>query len=120
MPPEQKARLGRTSVTLLLVLLLAALALQTLRQPLPAGALAFLLAFKLLPLAAFLPFLWMGRMMAALWFSMFLMPYFCWAVLGAFVPGTEGRLAVLVAVLISACFGAALLMIRWQRAADSR
>lgn len=122
MTPEQKARLGRTGATLLLALLLVMLALQTLLQPqLPRpGALAVLLAVKLLPLAVFLPFLWRGRTTAALWFSMVLMPYFCWAVLGAFVPGIEGQLALLVALFIATGFAATVLMIRWQRAAALR
>lgn len=117
MTPEQKARYGRIGATALLALLMAALLLQTLLQPLPAGAMAFMAAVKLLPLAIFLPLLWRGRTQSALWFSMFLMPYFCWAAVGAFVPGREGLMALLVACLIAACFTAAMLLIRWQRAA---
>lgn len=116
MTAERKARLGRLVTTVLLLLLLATLAVQTLLESLPPGAMAFMLAVKLLPLAVFLPALRRGGTQTALWFSMFLMPYFCWAVLGAFAPGSEGRIALLVALLISACFSAALLMLRWQRA----
>jgi uncharacterized membrane protein len=117
MTVEEKARHGRTAATVFLGLLLAALLLQTLLQPLPAGAMAFMVAVKLLPLSIFLPLLWRGRTQSVLWFSMFLMPYFCWAILGAFVPGTEGLVAILVALLIAACFSASMLLIRWQRAA---
>ncbi|MDF2445522.1 MAG: putative rane protein [Moraxellaceae bacterium] len=117
MTVEEKARHGRTAATVFLGLLLAALLLQTLLQPLPAAAMAFMVAVKLLPLSIFLPLLWRGRTQSVLWFSMFLMPYFCWAILGAFVPGTEGLVAMLVALLIAACFSASMLLIRWQRAA---
>lgn len=119
MPPAQKARYGRLATFVLLLLLMAMMALQILRLPLLPGAVAVLLAVVLLPLALFLYPLWRGRAQAALWLGLLLMPYFCWAVLGAFVPGTEGRLAVVRSLLIAACFTAAMLMVRWQRAADS-
>ncbi|MFZ5561012.1 MAG: DUF2069 domain-containing protein [Pseudomonadota bacterium] len=124
MTPTRQARCGRLATFALLLLLMAFMAVETAlktfapeAKPLPAAAMLFLMAVLLLPLAAFLQPARHGR--GAIWLCLFLMPYFCWAVLGAFVPGTEGVLALLRCVLIAACFTAALLMLRWQRAADT-
>jgi uncharacterized membrane protein len=117
MTPEQKARAGRLAAFSLLLLLMAMLLLETVLQPLPPAAMTFVVALKLLPLAFFLKPMWQGRSDSALWLSMFLMPYFCWAGMGVFAPGADGKIALLRALLIGACFAAALLMMRWQRAA---
>lgn len=117
MLPAAKARLGQQAAFVLLLAVMAFMTGETLFKPLPAGAMAFLLAVLLLPLAAFLPPLRRGSAGAALWLSMLLMPYFCWAVLGTFVPGTDGLLALLRSLLLGACFTALMLMVRWQRQA---
>lgn len=117
MLPAAKARLGQQAAFFLLLAVMAFMTGETLFKPLPAGAMAFLLAVLLLPLAAFLRPLRRGSAGAALWLSMLLMPYFCWAVLGTFVPGTEGLLALLRSLLLGACFTALMLMVRWQRQA---
>lgn len=112
-----KARLGHQAAFFLLLAVMAFIAVETLLKPLPAGAIAVLLAALLLPLAAFLRPLRRGSAGAALWLSLLLMPYFCWAVLGTFVPGTEGLVALLRSLLLGACFTALMLMVRWQRQA---
>lgn len=117
MLPAAKARLGQQAAFVLLLAVMAFMTGETLFKPLPAGAMAFLLAVLLLPLAAFLRPLRRGSAGAALWLSMLLMPYFCWAVLGTFVPGTDGLLALLRSLLLGACFTALMLMVRWQRQA---
>lgn len=112
-----KARLGQQAAFFLLLSVMAFIAVETLFKPLPAAAVAVLLAVLLLPLAAFLRPLHRGSAGAALWLSLLLMPYFCWAVLGAFVPGTDGLVALLRSLLLGACFTALMLMVRWQRQA---
>jgi uncharacterized membrane protein len=116
---QQKARYGRLATFSLLLLLMAFIAVETALQPLAMAPLLVVMAFLLLPLALFLAPIRRGREHSAIWLALFLMPYFCWAVLGSFVPGTEGRLALLRCFLIAACFTAAMLMTRWQRAADA-
>ncbi|HEX4869300.1 MAG TPA: DUF2069 domain-containing protein [Moraxellaceae bacterium] len=117
MPPVEKFRRGSRAAFALLVLLMAFLAVETALKPLPAGAMLVFGAALLLPLALFLRPLWRGNADSALWLSLMLLPYLCWALLGAFVPGTEGLLALLRALLIGACFTALMLMVRWHRAA---
>lgn len=117
MNPLEKLRYGRLASFSLLVLLMAFIAVETLFKPLPAGALLFLMAVLLLPLAGFLRPTWRGSPDSAIWLSLVLMPYFCWAVLGAYAPGLDGILAILRALLISACFTALMLLLRWGRAA---
>lgn len=123
---SEKARRGRLAAVVLLLLLMAFMAVETVfksyapvGRPLAPAAMLFLMAVLLLPLSVFLRPLWRGRSQSAIWLGLFLMPYFCWAVLGAFVPGRDGQLAFLRCLLIAACFGAAMLMARWQRAADA-
>lgn len=119
MTPQEKLRRGRQAAYALLIAVMAFMVVETLLKPLPAGAKAFLLAVALLPLAPFLRPLRRGNPGSALWLSMMLMPYFCWAALGAFAPGLEGVLALLRALLISACFTALMLMVRWTRQAHA-
>lgn len=116
---QAKARRGRLATFSLLLLLMAFIALETALQPLAVVPLLVVMAFLLLPLALFLIPIWRGQGQSAIWLALFLMPYFCWAVLGTFVPGTEGKLALARSLLIAACFTAAMLMTRWQRAADA-
>lgn len=119
MNPVEKLRYGRLASFLLLILLMAFIAAETLFKPLPAGAMLFLMAVLLLPLAGFLRPTWRGSPDSAIWLSLVLMPYFCWAALGAFAPGLDGVLATLRALLISACFTALMLLLRWRRATAS-
>lgn len=117
MTPIEKLRRGRQAAFTLLLLLMAFMTVEILLKPLPGAALALLLGIALLPLLPFLAPLRRGNPGSALWLSMMLMPYFCWAALGAFAPGTDGVLALLRALLISACFTALMLMVRWNRQA---
>lgn len=116
MTPAEKFHRGSRAAFGLLALLMAWLLLETLLKPLSPGAMLVLATVLLLPLAAFLRPLWRGNADGALWLSMVLMPYLCWAVLGAFVPGPDGLLALARALLIGACFTALMLMVRWHRA----
>lgn len=118
--PAEKLHRGRLAAFWLLVALMAFMALEILLSPARRPeASAVLAVVVLLPLAAFLRPLWRGNPGSALWLSMLLMPYFCWAALGAFVPGVDGVLAILRGVLIGACFTALMLMVRWHKAATS-
>lgn len=119
MTPLEKLRRGRQAAFALLLLLMAFLTVEILLKPLPAAAIALLLGIVLLPLLPFLAPLRRGNPGSALWLSMMLMPYFCWAALGAFAPGTDGVLALLRALLIGACFTALMLMVRWNRQAGT-
>lgn len=114
-----RADRARQATLALLAALLVLLAAETLLFA-PAGtapaAIAFVLALKLLPLAAFLPGLRARHVRTALWLGFLLMPYFVWSVLGAMAPGSEGALALLRALLISATFLAAVFYARWQGA----
>lgn len=116
---QKKARFGRLATVALLALLMAFMAAEAMLEPLATAPMLFLIAVLLLPLSFFLVPIWRGRVQSAIWLSLFLMPYFCWAVLGSFVPGTDGRLALARSLIIAACFTAAMLMARWQRAADA-
>lgn len=112
-----RADRARVATLALLGLLLVLLATETLLfapTGTAAGAIAFVLVLKLLPLAAFLPGLRARRVRAALWLGFLLMPYFVWSVLGAMAPGSEGLLALLRALLISATFLATVFYARWQ------
>jgi uncharacterized membrane protein len=119
---RQRARTARHGTLVLLGLLVLALALETpfLR---PAGlkvpAVLLVMALKTAPLWFFFLPISRGRAMSAVWLGFLLMIYFCWAVLGAFAPGTEGRLALVRIVLIAACFVSAMLFARWQRRCDA-
>lgn len=118
--PADKLHRGRLASFWLLVLLLVFMSVETLLEPdREFTASAFLAVVLLLPLAVFLRPLWRGNPGSALWLSLMLMPYFCWAALGAFVPGMDGVLAILRALLISACFTALMLLVRWHRAANA-
>ncbi|MDF3031275.1 MAG: putative rane protein [Moraxellaceae bacterium] len=116
---QKKARFGRLATVALLALLMAFMAVEAMLEPLAPAPMLFLIAVLLLPLSFFLVPAWHGRVQSAIWLCLFLMPYFCWAVLGSFVPGTDGRLALARCLIIAACFTAAMLMARWQRAADA-
>lgn len=118
--PAEKLHRGRLASFGLLVLLLAFMIIETLLEPdREIAASGFLTVVLILPLAVFLRPLWHGNPGSALWLSLMLMPYFCWAALGTFVPGTDGVLALIRALLISACFTALMLMVRWHRAAHA-
>lgn len=118
--PAEKLHRGRLAAFWLLLALMAFMALEILLAPtrrLEASVVLALVA--LLPLSAFLRPLWRGNPGSALWLSMLLMPYFCWAALGAFAPGADGILAILRGLLIAACFTALMLLVRWHKAASA-
>lgn len=118
--PAEKLNRGRLASFALLLLLLAFMIAETLLEPdRTLAASSFLVVVLLMPLAAFLRPLWRGNPGSALWLSLMLMPYFCWAALGAFVPGLDGVLALVRAVLIGASFTALMLLVRWHRAANA-
>lgn len=118
--PAEKLHRGRLASFWLLLALMAFMAAEILLAPARRpDASAVLAVVVLLPLAAFLRPLWRGNPGSALWLSMLLMPYFCWAALGTFVPGVDGLLAILRSLLIGACFTALMLMVRWHKAATS-
>ena len=117
MTPLEKFHRGRIAAFTLLLLLMGYLALESVLKPLPWGAALVLGTAAILPLTFFLRPLWRGSARSALWLGLMLLPYLCWAALGAFAPGTDGVLAMTRAVMISACFTALMLMVRWQRAA---
>lgn len=115
---EERARVARHGTLVLLGFLVLTLALET-PFLMPAGlkipAMLLVMALKIAPLCFFFLPISRGRAMSAVWLGFLLMIYFCWAVLGAFAPGTEGRLALARIVLIATCFAAAMLFARWQR-----
>jgi uncharacterized membrane protein len=121
-PLQERARVARHGTLALLGLLVLALALETpfLMPPgLKIPAMLLVMALKTAPLCFFFLPVGRGRAMSAVWLGFLLMLYFCWAVLGAFTPGTEGRLALVRIVLITACFAAAMLFARWQSRSDA-
>lgn len=118
-PESRRQRLARQATLVLLALLAAVLLLETLwLSGLPFTALLLVLLLKLLPLALFIPALRRPRPLTPVWLSTLLLPYFCWAVLAAWAPGTEGALALLRALLIAACIIAAMTW-SWRRKATS-
>lgn len=111
----QKAEGARRASLILLLMLLLLMTVETLLQaPAHGAAIALVITLKLLPPACLLPALWRARADAALWLALLLLPYFCWAVLGAFAPGWAGWLALLRSLLLAACLGAVLLFAHWQ------
>ncbi|HET8731570.1 MAG TPA: DUF2069 domain-containing protein [Moraxellaceae bacterium] len=114
----EKFHRGRITAFSLLILLTGYIAVESLLKPLPWGASLVLGAVGILPLTFFLRPLWRGDARSALWLGLLLLPYLCWAALGAFAPGTDGLLAMTRAALISACFIMLMLMVRWHKAAD--
>lgn len=115
----EKADAARWATLTLLALLVLALAVET-PFLLPASTrlqtMLFIAGLKTLPLLAFFPPVRHRRPSGAVWLGFLLMLYFCWAVLGLFVHGTEARFALARVVLVTGCFGAAMLFARWQRA----
>jgi uncharacterized membrane protein len=107
----------------LLGALIAFMAIETFLFVPPAMTLAtilFIIAIKIIPPGVFFIPILRWQPMSAVWLGILLLPYFCWAVLGALVPGTEGVVAMLRAILTAACFVSAMFFARWQRAATGQ
>lgn len=103
--------------------LIAFMAIETFLFVPPAMTLAtilFIIAIKIIPPGVFFIPILRWQPMSAVWLGILLLPYFCWAVLGALVPGTEGVVAMLRAILTAACFVSAMFFARWQRAATGQ
>ena len=118
-----RANQARTLTLALLALLLALRASETILFAPPTMSLTAVLlviAIKILPPAAFILPIAKGRAMSAVWLGILLLLYFCWAVLGAMLPGIEGIVASLRATLTAACFVSAMFFARWQRAATGQ
>ena len=79
-----------------------------------------IVAIKIIPPGLFFHPIIRWQPMSAVWLGILLLLYFCWAVLGAMVPGTEGYVAILRAILTAACFVSAMYFARWQRAATGQ
>lgn len=110
---------ARTLTLALLVSLLVLMAAETFLFAPPAMSLATIMVvimLKVVPPALFILPVARGRAMSAVWLGILLLLYFCWAVLGAMLPGIEGTVATLRAVLTAACFMAAMYFARWRRA----
>lgn len=111
---------ARTLTLALLVSLLVLMAVETFLFAPPAMSLATILVvitLKVVPPALFILPVARGRAMSAVWLGILLLLYFCWAVLGAMLPGIEGAVATVRAILTAACFVSAMYFARWQRAA---
>lgn len=112
------------NITLGLVgLLMAFMAVETmLFAPPTMGILTILvvIAIKIIPPGLFIWPIAKGRAFSAVWLGILLLPYFCWAVLGGMVPGIEGKVAVIRAILTASCFVSAMYFARWQRAATGQ
>lgn len=107
----------------LLGALLAFMAIETVLFAPPTMKLAtilFIIAVKVIPPGLFFIPILRWQPMSAVWLGILLLPYFCWAILGTLIPGTEGVVAILRAILTAACFIAAMYFARWQRAATGQ
>ncbi len=123
MSTKNRADQARKLTLTLLALLLILMATETFMFAPPTMSVAAVLlvaAIKVLPPAAFILPIARGRAMSAVWLGILLLLYFCWAVLGAMLPGIEGIIAGLRATLTAACFVAAMYFARWQRAATGQ
>jgi len=117
-----RANQARKVTLSLLAALLTLMAVETvLFAPPTMGILTVLvvIAIKIIPPGLFFWPVSRGRAMSAVWLGILLLPYFCWAVLGA-LPGVEGTVAVIRAVLTASCFVSAMYFARWQRAATGQ
>lgn len=118
-----RADKARKLTLTLLALLLALMTIETFLFAPPTMSVASILlviAIKILPPSAFILPIARGRPMSAVWLGILLLLYFCWAVLGAMLPGVEGIVAGLRAALTAACFVTAMFFARWQRAATGQ
>ncbi|HEX4940829.1 MAG TPA: DUF2069 domain-containing protein, partial [Candidatus Kapabacteria bacterium] len=114
-----RASRARKLTLVLLISLLVFMAAETFLFAPPTMSLAailFIIGIKIVPPALFILPLSRGHAMSAVWLGILLMPYFCWAVLGALVPGTEGVVAAMRGALTAACVVSAMLFARWQKA----
>lgn len=117
-----RASRARKLTLVLLIGLMVFMAAETFLFAPPTMSLAailFIIGIKIVPPALFILPLSRGQAMSAVWLGILLMPYFCWAVLGALVPGTEGVVAAMRGVLTAACVVSAMLFARWQKAASA-
>lgn len=118
-----RAPLARKLTLALLGTLLALMATETFLFTPPSMKLATILviiAVKVIPPGLFFFPILRWQPLSAVWLGILLLPYFCWAVLGAMLPGAEGLVAMLRAILTAACFVAAMFFARWQRAATGQ
>jgi uncharacterized membrane protein len=104
---QKKARL----ITLvLLITLISILFNETIfLAQLPLTALLFLIAVKTLPLILCIPALRKPTPLTPVWFSLLLLPYFCWAILGLWAQGSEFYFALTRSVLIGASITTAMI-----------
>jgi uncharacterized membrane protein len=112
---KKKARQAQWATLLLLSLLIALLTAETVLL-VPPRLQPLIIGIKVLPLVVFFWPITRARAMSTVWLGFLLMLYFCWAVLGFYQPGLAGKLAMMRAVVITACFTSAMLFTRWQRA----
>lgn len=118
-----RANQARKVTLSLLSALLALMAVETvLFAPPTMGILTVLvvIAIKIIPPGLFFWPVSRGRAMSAVWLGILLLPYFCWAVLGSLLPGVEGTVAVIRAILTASCFVSAMYFARWQRTATGQ
>lgn len=105
--PRQKIA-RQLTITLTLVLA-AVLLIETLYlSKLPLIPLMFVISIKSAPLLLFIPALRNPKPLTPVWYSMLLLLYVCWAVLGLWAPGMESFFALIRLLLVSACFIAAM------------
>lgn len=118
---NNRAAQARTITLSLLASLLALMAMETILFA-PSGmksqAIMVVIAIKIIPPGLFFWPISRNQSTSAVWLGILLLPYFCWAILGAMLPGVEGTLAVLRAIITAGCFVSAMFYARWQRAAS--
>lgn len=118
-----RAEQARKLTLALVGILLAFMAVETVLFAPPTMGLVTVLvviAIKIIPPGLFIWPIAKGRAFSAVWLGILLLPYFCWAVLGGMVPGVEGKVAVIRAILTASCFVSAMYFARWQRAATGQ
>lgn len=116
----QRATMVRKLTLVLLASLLLFMAVETFLFAPPNMGIATILVvigLKIIPPGLFFLPVARGRAMSAVWLGILLLLYFCWAVLGAMLPGTEGVVATLRAILTAACVVSAMYFARWQKSA---
>lgn len=118
-----RAAQARTVTLGLLATLLTLMATETILFA-PSGmksqAIMVVIAIKIIPPGLFFWPISRNQATSAVWLGILLLPYFCWAILGAMLPGTEGAMAVLRAFITAGCFVSAMFYARWQKAASAQ
>lgn len=105
MPLETaRKRLARQITLVLWLMLIGVLVLETLwLSGLPAAALLFVVLVKSLPLLIALFSFRQAKPLTPVWLAILLLPYLCWAIIGLWVPGPEGMMALIRTLLITGC-----------------